>query len=280
MTATLQIVTDLPGHLNTPQDVILEQIRHSITLQHPQIYPIPAHGDEAIVVGGGPSLANTEAEIVDLVWSGAKLITVNGAYQWCLARNLKPYAQIVLDARPYTANFLEPVVDGVRYLVASQCHPDAWAKVEDADTWIWHACRPEDDDRKVILDAYYGGRWHGIPGGTTVTIQALMVLRSLGFVRMHLFGVDSCVASSLQHHAYVQPENDHDDLIRIEVASDTESRRFVCAPWHVQQFVELQRVITLNHKNFAVTVHGDGLLAYAMRATGPLTVREVPAEAA
>jgi hypothetical protein len=277
-TAALETVTGLPGEMNTPVEVVLEQIRHSIRLQHPQAHIQPVHGDRAVVVGGGPSLAQTEGEIVDLVWSGARLITVNGAYQWCLQRNLKPYAQIVLDAKPSTVAFLEPVMDGVRYYVASQCHPDAWAAVKDADTWIWHACRPEDEERRNLLDAYYGGRWHGIPGGTTVTIQAVMLLRSLGFLRFDLFGVDSCMASSLQHHAYSQPENDADDVLKVEVfptSRPNETRRFLCTAWHLQQFAELLKVIRLNHKNFSVNVHGNGLLAYALNAQDDITVREV-----
>jgi hypothetical protein len=278
-TATLTHVTDLPGEVNTPVETILAQIRASLYLGHPQLHIQPEHGARALLVAGGPSLEATEGEIVDRVWAGDRLITVNGAYQWCLARHLKPYAQIVLDARPSTVNFVEPVVPGVRYYVASQCHPAVWQTVQDVDTWIWHACCPEDESRRAILDAYYGGRWHGIPGGTTVTIQGLMLLRSLGYVRVDLFGADCCIDGT-RHHAYAQPENDADMLLRFDVfptARPEDGRRFTCSPWHVQQFNELLRVITANRAHMAVTVHGDGLLAYALRANGHITVREVAA---
>jgi hypothetical protein len=276
----LQVLTDLPGTVNTPEATILEQIRHSVRLQHPQVYPQPEHGHRAVLVAGGPSIGEQEGAIVEAAWSGAHLVTVNGAYQWCLARNLKPTIQIVLEARPPAAAFLEPVLPGVRYCLASQCHPDAWRCVQDGDTWIWHACRPEDDSRKAVLDSYYGGRWHAIPGGTTVTIQGLMVLRSLGYLRMDLFGVDCCVAPDLSHHAYDQPQNDTDDLLRVEVfptEDPTSTRRFVVTPWHLRQFQEMLQVITRNTHHFRVTVHGDGLLAHALRLGVPVTVREVVA---
>ena len=49
--------------------------------------------------------------------------------------------------------------------------------------------------RKLLID-YYGGRWlsigHGPIGGTTAGVRAIALLRTLGFLRFDLFGMDSC----------------------------------------------------------------------------------------
>jgi hypothetical protein len=107
-------------------------------------------------------------------------VTVNGGYHWCLAHNLKPSAQIVIDARPGNERFVEPAVPGCAYILASQCHPKVWDAVEGRpNVWIFHPTMRKDNDRVVAeLDRYYGGpAWCPVSGGTTVVSRALYVLR-------------------------------------------------------------------------------------------------------
>ena len=47
-----------------------------------------------------------------------------------------------------------------------------------------------------------------VPGGSTVVLRALPLMRMLGLSQFHLFGFDSCVLPEA-HHAYPQPENDN-----------------------------------------------------------------------
>jgi len=275
MNPALKVIDGLPDHVgavNVTGDVIQSQIAASIRRGHPQAKQQAPNAQRVCLVGGGPSLAETEGELVDLLHAGAKLVTVNAAYHWCLERNLKPSAQIVLDARAGNARFVDPVVPSCHYLLASQCHAETWDRVEGRpNVWIWHAMNPDDSGERCIeqalLDAYYLKRWHGVSGGTTVMMRAIMLLRVLGYLRFDLFGCDSCFLGS-QHHAYAQPENDRDKRLRVTISPNDRpdlEREFFCAPWHVKQAEDFLQMIRFNGEKFLLNVHGDGLLAYMLR---------------
>lgn len=258
------------GTINTSDAVLAANIRHSIRLGYPQLRPQAVQPERVCLVGGGPSLSETLPELLDLYFAGAKVVTVNGAYHWCLARNIKPSAQIVLDARPDNARFVLPAVPGCKYLVASQCAPQTWAAVDGRpDVWIWHAAAQDNPILKPILDAYYAGHWMPSPGGTTVVMRALTILRATGFLRFDLFGVDSCVMGDT-HHAYQQPENDGEQVVPVTVAPTGHqelARTFQCTAWHIKQLECFLQTVRLFGDAFVLNVHGDGMLAFALHSS-------------
>ena len=270
----------LVGDLNTPIPELLANIRHSIRLGHPQVRGQNPSYDRVCLVGGGPSLEATLPELRDLYFAGAKIVTTNGAYQWCLERNLRPSAQVILDARSFNARFVEPAVPSCRYLLASQCHPDTWAAVEGRpDVWIWHAIGPENELR-AELDAYYLKNWTAIAGGTTVIMRAIPLLRTLGFLRMDLFGVDSCVLDGA-HHAYAQAENDT-EAVRAFTLHPTghpkQARTFHCTGWQAKQLEDFLQMIRINGHQFLLNMHGDGMLAYALQCSADVQLRPLEKE--
>ena len=265
---TFQNVT-LSGVVNVQDQGIVANVQAAIRRQHPQLWPQAVNRDLVCLVGGGPSLAETEGELVELVHQGAKLVTVNGSYAWCLARNLKPSAQIVVDARPGNSKFLVPEVPECRYWLASQCAPDVWDTVE-GRPWvgIWHAASGDNVTLKPVLDAYYLKNWAPVVGGSTVILRAIGLLRMLGYVRMHLFGVDSCHLEG-GHHAYAQPENDTDDRIRIQVGPTARPdlvREFIVSSWHLAQADDFIKFVKANGDSFLLHVHGRGLLAWLLES--------------
>jgi hypothetical protein len=270
--ARLKVIegVELRGKVNTTDAQVLANIAHSIRLGYPQVRPQAPQRDRICLVGGGPSLEDTFHELRDLYFAGAKVITVNGSYQWCLERNIRPSAHIVMDARPENARFVDPVVPQCRYFLASQCDPATWARVEGRDNvWIFHAVAGDNDQIKPLLDDYYRGQWAPTPGGTTVILRALSVLRMTGFLRFDLFGVDSCYMGE-KHHAYAQPENESDKAFPFQVHPTGHPelvRTFRCAPWHVAQLQCFLQSVRLNGEHYLLNVHGDGLLAFALSAS-------------
>jgi len=77
---------NLTGDINVGDAKVVENVEFAIRQQHPQVWPQPPKVERVCLVGGGPSLAQTEQELVDLIYEGALLVTVNGAYQWALSR--------------------------------------------------------------------------------------------------------------------------------------------------------------------------------------------------
>jgi hypothetical protein len=266
---------DFKGRINTDDATLLANIEHGIRLGHPQVRPQAPQMNRVVLVGGGPSLNDTLDELRDLYFDGAEVVTVNGAYQWCLDRNIRPSGQIVLDARPGNARFVTPAVPKCRYFLASQCAPETWAAVEGRPfVWIWHAVGSDNTVLRPTLDAYYAGQWMPTPGGTTVIVRALLLLRALGFLRFDLFGVDSCYMHG-QHHAYAQPENESDRAYPFTAhwADHPErSRTFMCAPWMAKQVECFLQSIKLHGEEFLLHVHGDGFLAYVLQSTTGLQI--------
>ncbi len=264
---------ELKGRVNVSSDTILHNVQYAIRQQHPQIKRQPPQADRVVLVGSGPSLAETEKELVALVHAGAKLVTVNGSYHWCLERNLKPSAQIMLDARPENARFLEPEVPNCHYILASQVHQDSWDMVaERPNVWVFHGACEDDAPERLALDAYYLKQWIPVAGGTTVATRALAVLRILGYLRFDLFGIDSCWMDG-RHHAFSQPENDRDRnlfFVVSHVDDPTRVRRFECSPWHVKQAEDFLQFIRVNGDHFLLNVHGDGLIAYMLNTSADL----------
>lgn len=268
----------LHGRVNVEDETVLHNVQYAIRQQHPQIKHQPPKPDRVLLVGSGPSLADTEAELIDLYMQGGKLVTMNGAYHWCLARNLKPSAQIVMDARPDNARFLEPAVPGCHYILASQCHRTLWDTVAGRENvWIFHAgCGDETSEHKE-LDEFYLKQWVGIVGGTTVASRSIGLLRVLGYLRFDLFGVDSCWMNG-EHHAFPQPENDKDQNIIVSVNpvdDPANVRKFECSPWHIKQAEDFLQFIRVNGEHFLLNVHGDGLIAYMLHTSADLQVQMV-----
>jgi hypothetical protein len=182
---------------------------------------------------------------------------------------------VLVDARHFNARFVHPERVGVRYLLSSQCHPSIWDAVKDRSlVGIWHSVDPT-DPAAAILDEYYCKSWQSCQGGTTVGTRAIGLCRMLGFLRMHLFGMDSCYMHG-QGHAYEQFENATDARIPVTFTPADQpqlKRVFEVAPWHIKQLEDTMRFIKYAGAHFALAVHGDGLLAYAL-STNAVQVQE------
>lgn len=260
------IVFDPASGCNTPDDVLLAQVAENIRRQLPQAKPHAPNSETVALVCGGPSLASTEKELVEAAWAGAKVVCVNGSYAWCIERNIKPSAFVMLDARAFNARFPAEPVAGCRYLLASQCHPATFDLCRDRDVTVWHACSAGQAELD-LLKAFYFGRCFPVTLGTTVAIRAISLLRMLGFQSFDIFGLDSCWMND-RHHAYGQSENDDERRswvwLRPEGRDDL-AEGFTCSVWHMKQFEDFQQLIRQRGNSFRLNVRGNGLIAAMMR---------------
>ncbi len=269
---------ELSGSCNTSDEILLEQVNHNIRLGLRQIKPHQINPNLAILVCGGSSLEITKESLVRAAWAGGKVIAVNGAYRWCIENNIKPSACVLLDAREASARFLEPDVLDCRYLIASQCHPRAFEICKDRDTFIWHACSGGDKEVDILND-YYFGHMHPVTMGTTVGVRSISVLRMLGFVKIMIFGLDSCWLEG-KNHPYPQEENEGDSTNRIPVwlrpkGRDDKALRFICSPWMIKQAEDFMELVKERGNLFELSVMGPGLIAGILR-TGSEIQLELP----
>jgi hypothetical protein len=243
-----------------PQETLDAQVMANILAGWTQAGPHDRQDRECILIGGGPSLPTQLAEIKALRAAGAALVTMNGSYAWALQKGLRPSAQIVLDAREFNARFVQPVLDDCKYLIASQAHPSTLDPLPRDRTWLWHAGISDAAEEA----ARSSGGFYPIPGGSTVMLRAIPLMRMLGFWRLHLFGFDSCVAG--RHHAYDQPENDHQQVVPVVIGG----RSFECVPWMLHQANEFIGMVPMLGDEVELAVHGDGLIAHILATSAQL----------
>jgi Protein of unknown function DUF115 len=229
------------------------------------------------LVCGGPYLSETEPALREAIADGAKVVTVNGAYQWCIDLSIRVSMQIVVDAREFSTRFVETPQKGCQYFLASQVHPTAFEMCRDREVTIFHVLSTGEDE--LMLKEYYFDHLSPVTMGTTVAIRVLSLLRMLGFVKFEIFGLDSCllpdpVIGGLAHHAYNQKENEGEPVVPIWLKTEgQEPKRFLCTPWmakQAQDFIELPQE---RGELFLCNVHGPGLIA-AMIEMGAKTLTE------
>lgn len=255
------------GLINETDEKIRANVRVNCAAGWQQVVPHERNDFECLILGGGPSLNQYEPDIRRMRENGAKLITLNGTYNWALERGLKPSAQVVVDAREFNKRFTKPVVEDTRYLIASQCHPSVLEGLPKDKTYLWHTMQDLIGD--IVKEHYEIA--YPVLSATTVLNTSILLLRMLGYCKFHLFGCDSCLASDSTHHAYSQPENDSPFVVNVMV---TGGRMFRCHPWmaaQAQQFIDLIRGFG---DEIELEVYGDGLLKHILDAGASLSIEE------
>jgi SAM-dependent methyltransferase len=255
------------GKINTDIDVVDAQVRANIMAGWNHVAPYNTQDREVVLLAGGPSLNDCIDEIKELRAEGAGLVTVNGAYSWALAHGLEPSAQIVLDAREFNTRFVRPVTEYTKFLIASQCHPDILDWLPRERTWLWHSGLSAENEALVRERT---GQFFPVPGGSTVTLRAIALLRMLGFKSLHIFGFDSCVRFDGAHHAYIQLENDNEPLVPVVCGGKT----FQCTPWMLSQASEFRDMVSFLGDEVECAVYGDGLIAQMIKTGAEFSMQQ------
>ena len=258
--STSLVPFDVKGAINTSKDLILEHVKTNVRRQLPQLKVYQPSSEEIILALGGPSLRENIEDLKAQVKAGLKVVSVNGTHDYLISHGIKPSVHIMIDARPTNSRFVQNAIDGCRYFISSQCHPSVFDTLRDKQVYIFHADSHEEVTE--FLKSYYFERFHIVEGGSTVGSRSLMLLRMLGFSRMHVYGFDSCLIGD-KHHAYEQKENDGDQTIKI--VTKPNEREFVCAAWMAKQAQEFQDIVQHRGDLFELNVIGDGLIAHIIK---------------
>lgn len=255
------------GTLNTEIEIIKDHMRSCAKTDYQLIHPCPLQETEVMLLCGGPSLNDYTDEIIELRAKGMPMITTNGTYNWAINHGMKPSMQLIIDAREFNKRFVRPVVDDCKYMIASQCHPEVFKGLPIDRTYAWHVGLAEEEAE--LLDELYE-IWFPCPGGSTVTLRGLCLLRMLGFHNIHMYGFDSCYRDD-DHHAYDQPENDYKSrTIPVSVGGKV----FWCDGWMYSQAHEFMQLVGKFGDEFQLNVKGDGLIAHIIKTGAALSALE------
>jgi SAM-dependent methyltransferase len=273
-----QDTLDLTGRVNTAPTEVRENMKKNAERkdEFQAVIPHVAQNTEVMMICGGPSLNDYTDEIIQLRAEGMPMITGNGTYNWAIENGMKPSMQMIIDARAFNQRFLRPVVDDCKYFIASQCHPSLFEGMPPDRTYIWHVTGGNDEDSETLdfIQEHYGD-FFSVPGGSTVTLRGLSLLRMLGFHKIHMYGFDSCVREDL-HHAYAQPENNRDYTGQVPVSVG--GRAFRCDPWMVSQAIEFMQQAKMFGDEIDLNVVGDGLIAHIIKTGYEMVLQEEESE--
>jgi len=258
------------GKVNTEEAKILDNIKTNIKGPWTPMVPHDIQNTEIMLLCGGPSLNDFTDEIIEKRAQGMPLITTNGTYNWAIHNGMKPSMQLIIDSRAFNKRFLQPEVEGCKYFLASQCDPSLFEGMPVDRTFIWHPLNPQGENRSSaeILDEYYDKKWLSTPGGSTVTLRGLSLLRQLGFHKIHVYGFDSCYREDV-HHAYDQPENDYENPMAMPVSVG--GRVFMCDPWMFCQAEEFMKQVCIFGDEIDLDIKGDGLIAHIIKTGASLS---------
>jgi uncharacterized Rossmann fold enzyme len=239
---------------NTARDRLTENVQSAIARDLQWFDTAPEHEGHVCIVGGGPSLVDCMDELAWRKSQGQKVVALNGAALYLQKKGLAPDAIVITDARPENAKFLKKLnYRRTAAFLASQCHPDVFEAASRFNTVLWHA---NTEGMAELLKDERARPVHLIGGGSTVGLNAMVLMFAHGFRKIHLYGFDSSYRDG-DHHAYTQSLNDADRPLDALYGE----HRFKTTPWMAQQvndFVDL--VPGLVADGCLITVAGDGLL--------------------
>lgn len=233
---------------NTNYDNMLENIKHSLSLNLPLLQGQKPHNAHACIVGGGPSLGRELENIRTRQFHGQQIFATNNAYKYLKEKRITSDFHLMMDSRVENTEF---VPEEATCLYASRCHPAVFDKASKCNVTLWHELL--DGIQEITKDDPRETSWVG--GGSTIGLKAMAIAYILGYRNLHLYGMDSSYKET--HHSYPQSLNDEE--ITIDVIFN--GKPYKCAPWMVTQAEEFKELVTaLVEMGCTITVHGTGLI--------------------
>jgi hypothetical protein len=268
----LNPIQGLETYMATDLATVEAQIVENLKLDLPEIenlpeYQKPKKNEPIALVGGGPSIRYTLAELRGF----RTIIACGSVHDWLVENGVVPTYNLILDPDPASANYISRPQVGCNYLVASCCHPSVFAALEGYPVTRWHSAgsAPEWYGEQFEKAGMKHDKKPLIGGGCTCGLRAISIASLFGYRNLHFFGFDSNLDTNTgDHHAYdfVDPENEHlGDVVEMRIGHPKNGRLFQVAKYMLAQLWGFQDLLGTYGSNFDVTVHGDGMIAEYMR---------------
>jgi len=226
---------------------ISENIRYALSLGLDELQMAPCkHDGSFIVVGSGPSLEFQIDNIRSEQEAGRPICAVKDAYDYLVSHGITPNLYISVEPR------YRPVKNPSKssaFLLASRCHPDMFRDLKGYCVYLWHSWSEEDD--KDLLKAKMC-----IGGGSTSGLRAVNVGYCLGYRKIIMYGMDSCLG--------VKGEKRVSQLTLGKQVSKTNvivgDKEFICNMAMAAQAQDFQHIYTVM-PDLSIQVKGGGLLS-------------------
>jgi uncharacterized Rossmann fold enzyme len=251
-----------------------ERVEYALTLGFKSLVHLrnKYHGQRLIICGGGPSLKDTLPDIRRKLRLSkrTKVMAVNKTHDWLLDKGLRPDFGIMIDPKPWVANYQTPT-KGVIYCLGSKLDSKTLQKFKGHETaYLWHNMEYA-DEAKYFTAKHPQTDQIWIPGYSTCGLRAINVAYELGFRAVELHGFD-CSHRDTETHAYDKgvPRNDILDETLVLTARDGTTRRYRTDRHMARQLNQFGPMLNSFHEGeilglrepMTITVAGTGALPY------------------
>ncbi len=251
---------------NSADEILYRHVRLAMERNLKPLLAVDRHEGIALIVGGGPSVKHSVADLANRQKQGQVIFALNGAAKWLADNGIIADYLVLMDARPFMKRFVMESPKETKLLIGSQAHPAVFdaAEAEGRDVTLWH----HDFQGKTGVENVHNSPLIG--PGTTVGLAAMQLAAAMGYFDIHLYGMDSSYEEG-EGHVYPQPENADDEIMEVTVGDTT----YHAAVWMVVQ-VEAFRDIAraMADLDCIITVHGTGLLPHVAQGLGEWPVKD------
>lgn len=209
------------------------------------------------IVGGGPSLNSQIGKVNQF----ENVMVCGSAHDHLISLGVVPNFAIAVDAKEDAVEYFTKPQDITSYLLASQCHPNLYDRLEGHKIAMWHF-RGQCDDESVFEGEPQ------INWGCMIGVLAPQMALYLGFQELHFFGFD-CSYLDNEHHAYDVGDY-HRQVEEKRMVFSCNGRDFHSTMALVSQMEHLYDVFASADGQFMKGyVYGDGLWANNIKASPP-----------
>ena len=242
----------------TPTEKIRENIANNLKPHMLQIEHMSEFRENVpiAIVGGGPSLKGQLEKLKEF----KTIIACGSVHDYLVENGIRPTYCAIVDPDPLVITYLKKALSPMnvtKYLVASQCDPSVFDYLRENFVYRWNA----------------GGRddlyTEGVPtigGGCTIGTRALVIALCFGYTNIHLFGMDTCLDETDEHHAYKFQNEEIETIGDVqEIALDSASgKKFKVAGYMLGQLFDFKYILSSQAHRLNLTVHGGGLIAHLL----------------
>lgn len=227
-----------------PDEMLYEHMRLALERGLPLLDESPPHQGIAVLVGSGPSIKQEIESIRKHREAGHVIVAIKDAHDWLVANGIVPDYAVAVDPQEHRWNCFRRKTEGVKYLIASQCHPAMFDHLAGMHVLLWHLY--------IRKGQTYPPNSRLITGGTTTGLRAITLLYTMGYRSFHLYGYDCCLTDDDLRFDGTKSQRQVIDLI-------CGGQRFMTVPEMAAQANEFQEVFA-TVPDIEIESHGRGVI--------------------
>lgn len=254
------------GGLPVTEEEYIQNLRTNLKRDLPNVKGEKEHDRIMVMVCGGPTAKLFLEEIREKNLDPRyDVFCSNKTHDWLIENGIKPHCQFIIDPKPGKIKDVQNPVEGVKYIIAAQCHPDVFEALKGYDVHRIVSCSGTKAkcglaDHQIAAAILEEDSYTNLFGGTMAGLRAMNLGETLGYLTVEFYGFDSCFFEYDEHgqpihYSYFKPRAE--DIYETET---TDGRRWLTTPVFASQ---ARQYLKWKHRLewMKFVIHGDSFTA-------------------